>query len=235
MANLATAGGSISQLDLNRLPIRGILTRMNSTQMGRLLVQVAQLTIVARFFPKSLYEREVREYIQRHRYTKPSVDIGANTGYFSLLMSKTSPFVFAIEPLQRNCSIIAQLCRIFRVRNVRVLQTAVSDKNGSLDFYVRPDNIGTIYQEKSAEILRVPSRTLTSLFKDAQGISLIKVDAEGAEFAILRGAEDMMSRIDEWIIEIHDPKEEPAISSFLKDRGYSFYNISPSHLVASRQ
>jgi hypothetical protein len=80
-------------------------------------------------------------------------------------------------------------------------RVAVSDRVGEVSLYQSPDNQGDhrIYppgaQERDRSFISVPCITLDS-FIEREGVTvdLIKVDTQGAEFQILLGMQELLSR-----------------------------------------
>ena len=85
------------------------------------------------------------------------VDIGANLGYFSVLVSKMNPesMVYSYEPMPFLYASLKRNIEINKLSNVvALLQSAISDKVGSLRSSApegHPMNSGTLRRHKVAE------------------------------------------------------------------------------------
>jgi FkbM family methyltransferase len=116
-------------------------------------------------------------------------DIGANTGFFSLLGSKkvgSNGKVIAVEPLSRNIEFIKQHARINNVSNIVVLERAISDYDGVARFSLDGYSTSKISEEGELEV-RVS--TLDTLVQEIGAIpNVLKVDIEGAELNLIHGA-----------------------------------------------
>lgn len=130
------------------------------------------------------------------------LDIGANSGLFSLMVAslgQTSSIAF--EPFPKIHELLK--CNIELNQFSDKIQTerlAISNITGQLKFYV-PTNIGLIetsaslepnFKNQHSDIIDVESSTLDD-YLQAQGlkecpISVIKIDVEGHEPAVLEGA-----------------------------------------------
>jgi FkbM family methyltransferase len=131
------------------------------------------------------------------------IEIGANTGTETLgLADIVGPRgrVTAFEPDAANVEALqANLVRN-RHSHVRVLSVAVSDRIGKVSFV--PSSIacnsGVGYIDTAATVERpgveVRSVTLDSLESELGGAAYIIVDVEGAELAVLAGAERYLQR-----------------------------------------
>jgi FkbM family methyltransferase len=138
------------------------------------------------------------------RLVKPGdvvLDIGANIGYFTLLFANWlqgngevhafEPFPTTMQRLNRNLDLNP------RLRNVVHLHgTAVSDFVGSMAM-TEPDkgNSGCNYLSVSGEG-KIGVTTLDSLASEMRfsRIDLMKIDVEGCEVALLKGAKSTLDR-----------------------------------------
>jgi FkbM family methyltransferase len=120
-------------------------------------------------------------------------DIGANTGYFSLLGSRSvgaSGRVVAVEPLPRNIEFLERHLAMNGISNVHVVGKAISDYRGTARFCV--DGHSTSRFSDSGRML-VQVTTLDDLVKELGcPPDVMKVDIEGAEMELLRGAKQVL-------------------------------------------
>ena len=136
------------------------------------------------------------------------VDVGANTGLYSLLAvaANRGVQVHAVEALPAVADLLGENLALNRplARRVRVHRLAASDTSGRATLYLPPPT-GTIietsasldpnFKEDVASIIEVETRTLDELW-DAVGqpvVGLVKVDTEGTEHLVLRGAERLLA------------------------------------------
>jgi FkbM family methyltransferase len=123
-------------------------------------------------------------------------DVGAHIGFYSLLAAREAPSadVFAFEPDPYNAAALRFNVRRAGATNVRVLERAVSDRAQRTSFRQNEATTG------SSLVPRVvgagPGRTIevetTTLDAELGDLSdrrlLLKLDVEGAERMVLRGA-----------------------------------------------
>jgi FkbM family methyltransferase len=136
------------------------------------------------------------------------LDIGANAGLFAVAAAKKMSCgkVYAFEPCAGTYQLLEQNLRLNGVNNVTAIRMALSDHIGEAVLQVHaPANdgrntIGTPAGPDSQVIgqERVPLTTLDS-FLEANAISRVdamRVDVEGAELPVLRGARNLLERKD---------------------------------------
>lgn len=117
-------------------------------------------------------------------------DIGAHTGFYTLLASVlvgSSGRVVAFEPFPRNLAYLRQHLAMNHVKNTVVMEGAVYDDEGEVrivpglnSFEPHVDDKGTI----SVRAIKLDHL----VFRDSvPAPTVIKIDVEGAEHAVLRG------------------------------------------------
>jgi FkbM family methyltransferase len=126
------------------------------------------------------------------------VDVGANFGYFTCLAASRIGLggkgkVISIEPNPAMEHLLRKNCRInWSLAPIEIHMCAVADRAGSVQLLVprgRAANAAVVSGSVNAgeEQLSVDSKSLDDLLNGAS-VDLIKVDVEGFETAVLRGA-----------------------------------------------
>ncbi len=130
----------------------------------------------------------------------PVVDIGANIGVVSLLLATQyrETRIFSFEPAPTTFSALSKNVALNGLSNISLHQLALSDTVGEIALDALPDQRGNarIADAKSAHVTMVPTTTLDK-FVEEQGIKtigLLKIDVEGFEAAVLRGASQSARR-----------------------------------------
>jgi FkbM family methyltransferase len=125
------------------------------------------------------------------------VDVGANIGYFTLLMSRLvqkDGSVVAIEASTTTFNKLAKNIERNHCANVISRHVAVSDHKGEIKlFYSKygdkdTGKISTVEQPGAAVVTSVPCDTLMSILASAvpiDRVSFLKIDIEGAEAPVL--------------------------------------------------
>jgi FkbM family methyltransferase len=167
-----------------------------------------------RSFAYGSWEPEVVEVIQQH--VKPGMtvlDIGAQSGFFSLLLSKLvgpAGKVIAFEPLPANFRFLEENVRLNGLRNVTIRQEAVAERSGSMGFEFprhEPNLIaGPVLEGEDQGILTVTGVSLDDMLSaNSPPVQFIKMDIEGAEVEALRGALKLLdSSHPDMMIELHN-------------------------------
>ena len=163
---------------------------------------------------------------------KASVDIGASTGSYAVHLLNHSAKCYAFEP---QPEVGVYLTRRLTARphpRLRVENVALSDRAGSAHMKVVTADTGrsTIEAENpvervgAIEVLTVPMRRLDDYLEVMEPVGCIKIDVEGHEEAVLRGAANVLLRDHpSLIIEIeerHKPGALTAVRRYLAEFGY---------------
>lgn len=166
------------------------------------------------------------------------IDIGASLGYYSFLLHNKFKEIIAFEPHPDNIAIINDVIRLDGYRNIKVLGMAVGDKNGQAKLFVGQHSGGHSLLRhtrliKDGSFIVVPIITLAT-FLGNKIVDLIKVDVEGAEWMVLKGAEPVMQNINSWIIEVHNLDRLNEAEKLLQSYGYETKWLDLNHIVAWR-
>jgi FkbM family methyltransferase len=130
------------------------------------------------------------------------VDVGGHHGLMAVVAGKAAGpqgVVVSFEPNPTARQIFLENCEVNHVRNVRLEPLALSDCPGVATFYVQKGHVtwnssffadfSSQHNRDRTEQIEVNVTTLDSYVAD-HGLqpAFIKIDAEGSEFLILRGA-----------------------------------------------
>ena len=128
------------------------------------------------------------------------VDIGANVGWHSALAATLvgdAGLVYAVEPNPENAKLIAETIRHNNLTNMRLLPFALSEQAGYATFRSAIGSNGGFADRDRPEVID-PSVTIVPTVRfDDLGIgrvNVIKIDVEGAEPMVLRGATKTIER-----------------------------------------
>ena len=139
------------------------------------------------------------------------LDIGANCGYYSLIMAdivSESGRIMAVEANPRLSSLLEQTLAVNGFTgNSQVLQKAVSDTGGQKVNLMIPKNgclggatICETIDSSGNNAVEVETVTVDELTQDWSRVDLIKIDAEGAEDTIWGGMQNTINKNKDIII-----------------------------------
>lgn len=139
------------------------------------------------------------------------VDIGAHIGGFAVRAAKQAHRgkVFAYEASSKNFVMLSENRNLNNANNLHIHNMAISEKRGEMKFFMPGDNgaLGSLMQDHASPMEIVQSMTLADIFAEncIEQIDYLKMDAEGAEFAILLNAPaSTLSRVKRIVMEYHE-------------------------------
>jgi FkbM family methyltransferase len=190
------------------------------------------------------YEEAERRFVQS--WLRPGMvvlDIGAHNGFYTLLASRQvgpTGAVVAFEPSPRERKRLLTHLRLNRCKNVRVESFALGDVNGEAQLFVvkgRGTGLNSLRLppvEESTETVDVHITTLDDYVHSTQlaAVDFIKMDVEGGELAVLKGATALLGRCPRpvFLCEVEDARTRPwgyeakEIVAFLSRLGYEWFN-----------
>lgn len=170
------------------------------------------------------------------------VDIGANIGIFSIFAASCGAYVYAFEPNPEAFNILQINVDENDIKNrITIFNCAVSDKEGYVDLQIPDtdkiyalgsatisDNLKNMMRKKQDfrfKSVRTETVSLKTLFEKLLNaksqIDLLKVDCEGAEYAILKGLEiSMAENILNLAMETHEGYSEKKIVGLMNEKGF---------------
>ncbi len=188
-------------------------------------------------FFTGLYEEEFVELLlDKLKPEDVFYDIGANAGYFSIIASqiiRAENSIYSFEPVPYLFEIIKHHAKSNNVNNVRVFPFAISNKTGTVEFSNMDKTGGNTYIsdsqifQTSQDIIKVKSITVDDFLKDtpnAKKPTVMKIDAEGAEYDVLLGAKETLEKNKPLLFlsthDIHLPGVKDKCLDFLKNLDY---------------
>jgi FkbM family methyltransferase len=197
-----------ARLTLQGMHAAGIKTVNHSLLGGGKMILDTNDFVAQRIRCEEAFEPGVRREVERVASRSVNViDIGANIGYYSILASRLvgpEKRVFSFEPQQSMVAKLRRNIELNRLHNVEVFPFALADTPGTVTFHVPPkglESLGSMHTSGRFEVAKtveVKARRLDDVMYDLKNpkIGLVKMDAEGAELLILRGATRLLSSPD---------------------------------------
>jgi FkbM family methyltransferase len=161
-----------------------------------------------------------------------AIDVGANVGMFTVPLALAvgpSGRVLTIEPSPENVERLESNLELNGLENVVVEPIAVGDKAGQLVLQLASDpgfhSTAEIAESRAVEgNLTVRAETLDQVWlrAHAPAVSFIKIDTEGSEDAVLRGAEQILQACHPvLLVEAKGDERVRELDSWLDGFGYA--------------
>lgn len=168
------------------------------------------------------------------------IDVGANTGVYSLIAGAANKQVYAFEPVP---DIFVQLKRniaLNKFDNIDAIRSAVTSYDGTIDLYVPyspgfPTSSSTLFGFRPPiNKLVVKAETLDRFVNDHKlpNVDLIKIDTEATEDKVLQGGIFTITNYRPVILcEVLKNTTEIALNHFFEGMNYKFYQITQEGLL----
>ena len=211
---------------------------------------------------KKSYEDKEQDLIVVKRLVRPgdcAVDIGANIGVYTKVLSEVvgaQGLVISLEPVPDTFKILSYCVNKLGLSNVRAINSAVSEKAGTMsmsvpryagvghyNYYqarlvVRDAGHSTGSEEKTGrEYHNISVRTLDEVLKDSlHPVTFVKCDVEGHELAVLLGSRTVLERWSPaWLVEVAGSPEAEgssaaALFDLMRKAGYESWIFSDGRL-----
>jgi FkbM family methyltransferase len=191
-----------------------------------LMVHIDNSYMAQSLIMAGIHEREETEFFKSiASMTNTFIDVGANIGYFTVLMSRLMPegTVLAIEPDPVNLETLRRNVSLNRLQNTLIVPFALSNRPHTVtlfrdqtnladvrmfpdtDLIVSADGIEAVsfddYCQQNSLVLRVPA--------------VVKIDVQGAELEVLQSMEGFFNKNQEvtLLVEVSPSVLEPAGTS----------------------
>ena len=216
-------------------------TQIINTDVGKLMVDTSDTGEVPYLLMRGSYDKFESETIRKFLLSgMTAIDIGAHIGYFTILMAKivgNTGKVYAFDPEPKNFKLLSENLNLNRVTNVKLVNAALSDKEGRTDLFLDDKNLGNPSFAKE----NIPSGSLSAgigvhtltldSYMDGRKADFIKIDVQGAEGLIFSGAKKLLSGnlrilMEFWPYGLRNVGTDPLIMlEKLRSSGYNFYII----------
>jgi FkbM family methyltransferase len=173
------------------------------------------------------------------------VDVGAFIGLYAVavgLRLQGSGKVIAFEPDIRNFSLLREHARINGLeKHVELHQTGVSDHDGQSPFMASGSSEARLVLSDKDDSTMIEVTKLDTVFKQ-RPIDILKIDVEGYEEQVLRGAANLLRKPElkprTIFIEVHpyawrtERNGSVSLLGFLNDNGYRVETLEGNQVVA---
>lgn len=171
------------------------------------------------------------------------IDAGANVGYYCCRALQRGKHVIAFEPMPHNVYHLLKNISINGwAENAEVFPIALSDTSGAAKIYGSGTGASLIKGWagfSSEQPLCIRTARLDDIIGDRlrEKKALILIDVEGAEYALMKGAERLLTTVPKpiWMVEITTQEQQPdgvtinpnflATFTLFREHGYEPYAI----------
>lgn len=189
-------------------------------------------------FETGTYEKGMLSYIEdNYSGNGEFIDVGANIGLMSIFTASKFPNanVIAFEAHPNTFKLLERNVNLNKIENIQLIQKALGNSNGSIQIYdnwhVNRGGASTVVQGDGSNSFDVELTTLDSFLSNGTP-EMIKIDVEGAELDVLKGAEQLIKdNLPILIVEVSDLREtthseSEAIVDYIKSLGsYKIYKL----------
>lgn len=182
---------------------------------------------------------EIEELVNRLPATPVIIDIGANAGFFNILLFSKIKNAQAIAYEPMLCNILLFKDAIAEnpvLQTIQLHQIAVTGlPKGHVELFTAETNEHTVVSSVFSEFnvlnnnkIFVPAQSLASIIKENKldKIDLLKLDCEGSEYDIIYNTEpSILRKVKMMVIEVHQIDNErnniQALNDYLESIGYT--------------
>jgi FkbM family methyltransferase len=211
---------------------REVTVRSGPARGIRLLVDLRR----EKFYWTGAYEPAVQAALaQRLRPGMRVWDVGAHVGFFSLLAARLvgpGGEVHAFEPLAENRERLDGNVRLNGFTQVVVHPDAVGADVAEVAFYTHGSTLmgSVVGDDARGAVPSVRQTTLDALSATLPSPDLIKIDVEGAELDVIRGAPGLRASVrPDLVVEVDRRVGEEALRAAVE--GYAARTLDERHLL----
>ena len=152
------------------------------------------------------FEKETWHFVKRiMKFGDIFIDVGAHMGIYTIPIAKivgSHGMVLALEPSPISLFLVKAI-RLNNLDNVVVIRKAAYSTSGIVSFNYNQRGPGIAHVDLSGSVLKVkaePLDTMVNKYLASEArIRLLKIDVEGAEVEVLKGAESTLNRT-QWLV-----------------------------------
>lgn len=185
--------------------------------------------------------QSINNRIKKNGYTPQNIlDIGACKGTWTkeILNIYPNSNYYLFEPIE-----YLELDELRNNKNIKVHNTLLYSENKDIDWYERRDTGDSIFRELShhySDVLPVKkqTQTLNDMISSELNNILVKIDCQGSEIPILKGASNLYNKIDFIILEMpffgnynSDVPNFVEHINFMNDIGFIVFDFVESHII----
>lgn len=196
------------------------LVNRNDKYVGRSLIHYGEFSEQEGDFLVSLIEP-----------TDTVLEVGANIGAHTVRLAKRAKKVVAFEPVRTVFQLLCANVALNSLKNVDCHWAAMGEKTGSVEVFdidpEIPDNYGGLALNLGYEGPKVPCYAADD-FIDVPDLRLMKIDVEGMEIDVIKGAEKTIEKHQPFLyVENDRPENSETLLKLIDSKGYAMYWHAP--------
>ena len=169
---------------------------------------------------------------QYFRPGKTLYDVGGGIGFYSLVAARMGAKVYTLEPDPKNRALIQRHAKMNKLEGkFEITPVAANSYTGSM--LMEPSERGRghghghaqeVFGTDPSKCFETKCTTLDDFARENPPPDLIKIDVEGCEAAVIRGAEWLMREVRPAIVcEIHNSELAAEVSEIVRARNYRIH------------
>jgi len=201
-------------------------------------VYLADADASALYFFNTLYGDEIKiiKFLVKNLKDNDILyDVGANYGFYTLLAQEfiTNGEIHAFEPNPKIFKLLRENVRLDIFKNTFLNEVALSNQTGETEFYdseiSRHSGVSSLIKcpyLRKYKVIKVQTTTLDEYILNHKPATIIKIDVEGGESLVLRGASILLKKYNPTIIMefFKDDLHKEAVNILLKN-DYEVFRI----------
>jgi len=184
------------------------------------------------------HEGDVEEFIKSHlKEGSVFVDLGANVGYYTLIASRlvgSRGRVYAVEPVPSTAAILRLNVILNKLDNVIIIEKAAWFTKEKVNLRIPGSDYGYASVVRGyGKSMLVEACPLDELLQDVDHIDILKIDVEGAEYEVLKGAKNTLHKTKCIVLELTRNIKE--VFELLINYGFKIKKAElPAYIIAYR-
>lgn len=191
------------------------------------------------------HELPLRHYFEEFREGN-FVDIGAHVGKYTVQVARQLQHkgrVISIEAHPQNFEPLVNNIKLNKLSNVTALDVACWCKNDKVRLYRDSSSTATsaysAVRKFQGNYISVDARKLDDILKELKidSVELMKIDVEGVEAEVLKGAEKLLEggKISKIIFEGGSKEKVDECTKLLEQKGFAVSDIEIGYCLAERK
>jgi len=166
------------------------------------------------------------------------IDVGAHVGKYTISIGKAFKpiMIISIEPHPINMEMLSKAVKANDLNNIICIKAACADTNGYTKLWVsnKSDCHSLTKPLQSHKSIKVLKRSIDSLVSELNltRVDLIKIDVEGAEYEVVKGAFKTIKKYRPLIFAEISPENYQKVSCLLNTVGYKILKLESNNFVA---